>query len=83
MPNPKPSRLAGAFRSNHAATLDPWHLSEELSTPALDATFIQSNTPMARIEAVSAAADFTIDCWFDYKCVRAIPMNGVPGLTRF
>ncbi len=79
----KPSRLAGAFRSNHAASLDPWHLSEELSAPALDATFIQSNTPMARIEAVSSAADFTIDCWFDYKCVRPIPMNGVPGLTRF
>jgi len=79
----KPSRLAGAFRSNHAASLDPWHLSEELSTPALDATFIQSNTPMARVEAVSAAADFTIDCWFDYKCVRPIPMNGVPGLARF
>lgn len=79
----KPSRLAGAMRSNHASTLDPWHLSEDLSTPALDATFIQSNTPMARIEAVSAAADFTIDCWFDYKCVRPIPMNGVPGLARF
>ncbi len=79
----KPSRLAGAFRSNHAATLDPWHLSEELSTPALNAVFIQSNTPMARIEAVSSAADFTIDCWFDYQCVRPIPMNGVPGLTRF
>lgn len=78
----KPSRLAGAFRSNHAATLDPWHLSEELNSPALDDTFIQSNTPMARVEAVSSAADFTLDCYFDYKCVRPIPLNGVPGLTR-
>lgn len=79
----KPSRMAGAMRSTHATSLDAWHLSEELSTPALDSTFIQSNTPMARIEAVSAAADFTIDCWFDYRCVRPIPLNGVPGLTRF
>lgn len=79
----KPSRMAGAMRSSHASSLDPWHLSEELLTPALDSTFIQSNTPMARIEAVSAAADFTIDCWFDYKCVRPIPLNGVPGLARF
>lgn len=79
----KASRMAGAFRSEHAASLDPWHLSEELSSPALDATFIQSNTPMARIEAVSAAADFTIDCWFQYNCVRPIPLNGVPGLLRF
>ncbi len=79
----KPSRMAGPFRSSHSASLDPWHLSEELSTPALNATFIQSNTPMARIEAVAAEADFTIDCWFDYNCVRPIPLNGVPGLTRF
>ena len=79
----KPSRLAGAFRSGHAASLDTWHLSEELNSPALDSTFIQSNTPMARVEAASSAADFTIDCWFDYKCVRPIPLNGVPGLTRF
>ncbi len=79
----KPSRMAGPFRSTHSASLDPWHLSEELSTPALNATFIQSNTPMARIEAVSAEADFTIDCWFQYNCVRPIPLNGVPGLTRF
>ncbi len=79
----KPSRLAGAFRSAHATSLDPWHLSEELSSPALDATFIQSNTPMARVEAVSSAADFTLDCWFDYRCVRPMPLNAVPGLTRF
>ncbi len=79
----KPSRMAGPFRSTHSASLDPWHLSEELSTPALNATFIQSNTPMDRIEAVTAEADFTIDCWFQYNCVRPIPLNGVPGLTRF
>ena len=79
----KPSRMAGAMRSAHASSLDPWHLSEELSSPALDSTFIQSNTPMARVEAASQAASFTVDCWFDYKCVRPIPLNGVPGLTRF
>ncbi len=79
----KASRMAGPFRSSHSASLHPWHLSEELSTPALNATFIQSNTPMARIEAVAAEADFTIDCWFQYNCVRPIPLNGVPGLTRF
>ena len=79
----KPSRIAGAFRSSHSASLDPWHLSEELSSPALDDTFIQSNVPMARVEAVSAAADFTVDCYMSYKCVRPIPLNGVPGLSRF
>jgi hypothetical protein len=79
----KSSRLSGPFRSTHSASLDPWHLSEELSAPALDSTFIQSNTPMSRIVAATQAAQFTLDCWWDYKCVRPIPMNGVPGLTRF
>ncbi len=79
----KPSRLSGPFRSAHSASLDPWHLSEELSSPALNATFIQSNTPMDRVEAVASEADFTIDCYFGYNCVRPIPLNGVPGLTRF
>jgi hypothetical protein len=41
----KPSRISSAFRSTHTGTLDPWHLSEELSSPALDSTFIPSNTP--------------------------------------
>lgn len=79
----KPSRISSVFRSNHSATLDSWHLSEQLSTPALDATFITSNTPMARVEAVSSEPDFIVDCYFDLKCVRPMPMYGTPGLARF
>lgn len=78
----KPSRISGAFRSNAASTLDPWHLSENLSSPALDSTFIVSNTPMARVEAVSAEPDFILDCYFDMTCVRPVPTYGTPGLTR-
>jgi hypothetical protein len=79
----KPSRISSLFRSSHSATLDPWHLSEELSSPALDNTFIQSNTPMARVEAVSSQPDFILDCYFDLNCVRPMPMYATPGIARF
>ena len=79
----KPSRISGKMRSAATGTLDPWHASEELSTPALNATFIQSNTPMARMEAVSSEPDFILDMHFNYKCVRPMPVHGVPGIARF
>lgn len=79
----KPSRISAKFRSVHASTLDPWHLSEELSSPALDSTFIPSNTPMARVEAVSTQPDFILDCYFDLNCVRPMPLYATPGLARF
>lgn len=79
----KPSRISATFRSNHASTLDPWHVSEELSSPALDSTFIPSNTPMARVEAVSSQPDFILDCFFDLKCVRPMPLYSTPGIARF
>ncbi len=78
-----PSRISGIFRSAAAGTLDPWHLSEDLSTPALDSTFIPSNTPMARVEAVSSEPDFILDCYFNLNHVRPMQLFGEPGLARF
>lgn len=78
-----PSRISGKFRSSATGTLDPWHLSEELSSPALDTTFIQSNTPMARVEAVSSEPDFIVDCYFNLNHVRPMQLYGEPGLARF
>ena len=79
----KPSRISGAMRSSAATPLDAWHLCEELSAPALDDTFIVSNTPMARVTAVPSEPDFILDCYFDYKCIRPMPLRGVPGIARF
>ena len=79
----KPSRISGVFRSSAATSLDPWHLSEELSAPALDSTFIQSNTPMARVKAVTSQPDFILDCYFNYRHIRPMPVHGTPGLARF
>ena len=78
-----PSRISGLFRSSATGTLDPWHLSEELSSPALDSTFIPSNTPMARVKAVTTEPDFIVDCYFDINHVRPMAMYGTPGLARF
>lgn len=79
----KNSRIIGKFRSDAAGTLDPWHLSENLSTPALNATFIQSTTPMARVEAVSSEPDFIMDGYFRLSHVRPMQLYGEPGLARF
>lgn len=78
-----PSRISGTFRSSHALSLDPWHLSEELSSPALDSTFIPSNTPMTRVQAVTSQPDFILDCHFGYFHTRPMSIYGEPGLARF
>ena len=78
-----PSRISGLFRSSATGTLDPWHLSEDLSSPALDSTFIVSNTPMSRVEAVPSQPDFILDCYFDMQHVRPMALFGTPGLARF
>lgn len=79
----KPSRISATFRSTHPQSLDPWHLSEELSSPALDSTFIPSNTPMDRIKAVTSQPDFIVDSYINLTHVRPMVLHGEPGLARF
>ncbi len=77
----KPSQVTGAFRSNAAATLDPWHLAQDFaSLPLLNDTFIQDTPPISRIVATPAEPEFLFDSWFNMRCVRPMPMYGVPGL---
>ena len=78
----KPSRLTGLFSPLAAGSLDSWHLSEEFATrPALGDTFIQSNTgaPLDRAIAVPSEPHFILDTYFNLKCVRPMPLYGVPG----
>jgi hypothetical protein len=78
----KPSRLTGLFGVDAASNLDEWHLSEDFtSLPTLGDTFIQSNTgtPLDRAIAVSTEFHFIFDAFFDMKCVRPLPLYGVPG----
>lgn len=77
----KPSRICGSFRSDHTASLDPWHLSQHFANrPTLNSEFITSDTPMQRVKAVANEPDFLFDAYFKYKCARPMPVHGVPGM---
>lgn len=77
----KPSKITGKFRSAAASSLDPWHLSQEFgSRPTFNKTFIESDTPMSRVKAVTTEPDFLFDGYFSMRCVRPMPLYGVPGL---
>ena len=77
----KPSTITGAFRSNAAASLDAWHLSQDFSAlPVLNASFIEDTPPVSRVVATPAEPEFLFDSWFDLRCVRPMPVYGVPGL---
>lgn len=77
----KPSLITGKLRSNDAASLDAWHLSQEFSsTPELNQTFIEETPPMDRVVAVTTEPDFLMDCYFNLQCARPMPLYSVPGL---
>jgi hypothetical protein len=77
----KPSMITGKMRSNDAASLDAWHLSQEFSgLQTLGQTFIEETPPMDRVVAVTTEPDFTMDCYFNLQCARPMPLYSVPGL---
>ena len=76
----KMSVCTGLFRSNATGTLDAWHLAQELSSPSLNATFIQENPPTTRVKATSGDPDFVLDGYINLISVRPMPTYSVPGL---
>lgn len=77
----KPSLITGKFRSVYHTPLDAWHLSQEFEElPTLDPHFIIENPPMDRILATPEEPHFILDAHFSMKCVRPMPMYGVPGM---
>ena len=77
----KPSVITGRFRSNATNPLDAWHLSQQFGTaPVLDKSFIEDNPPIDRVIAVPAEPHFICDAYIKTRCVRPMPMYGVPGL---
>lgn len=83
----RPSRITGLFRSTSVGTIDPWHLSQRFTAlPTLNATFLSSTPPLARVLAAGALADnqqLLYDSVWSVRCTRPMPMYSVPGLTRF
>lgn len=83
----KPSRISSAMRSSHPQPLDMWHFSQDFaSRPSLNSAFIEENPPVDRVLQASAFADqqFLIDCLFEGRYVRAMPVYSIPGVgSRF
>jgi hypothetical protein len=76
----------GKMRPGATGTLAAWHLSEELSGPNItyDATFIQQNTPIDRVVAVTTEPDLLVDIDHNIQAARPMSMYSVPGLgNRF
>ncbi len=77
-----PSLITGKFRSSDPQSLDYWHLSQHFQNrPVLNAEFIQDNPPISRVVAVPSEPHFLLDCYFDVKEARPMPVYGVPGLV--
>ena len=77
----KPSQITGLFRSAASATLDFWHLSQDFENlPVLSDAFIQDDPPIDRVIAVPDEPHFLLDCYFNLRCARPMPLYGVPGL---
>lgn len=81
----KRSYVTGKFRSNATGPLDFWHLSQNLgNTVALNSGFIEENPPIDRVVATPTEPDFKMDCYFETRTVRPMPMYGTPGdIDRF
>ena len=77
----KPSLITGQFRSTYNQPLDVWHLSQKFaSLPTLSDEFIQDHPPISRVVAVPEYPHFLLDVKFNLKCIRPMPMFGIPGM---
>lgn len=77
------SKVTGLLRPGATGTLGIYNLSELFSSqPTLGSTFIQSNTPLDRCIAVPSEPHWIVDCFFDIKHARIMPVFAVPGLHR-
>lgn len=77
----KPSLITGQFRSTYKESLDIWHLSQKFATlPTLSDEFIQDHPPISRVVAVPTYPHFLLDVKFNLKCIRPMPMYGIPGM---
>lgn len=77
----QPSMITGKLRSTYVQSLDIWHLAQKFdSLPKLNSDFIQDKPPIERVVAVTDEPQFIADVWFDYNCVRPMPVRSTPGL---
>lgn len=76
-----PSLVTGALRSDHATSLDVWHLSQDFATlPTLSSDFIEEDPPIDRIIATVDEPQFVMDAYFKVKTARPMPLYCTPGM---
>ncbi|QXP08510.1 MAG: major capsid protein [Arizlama microvirus] len=76
--------ITGLMNSDAANSLDAWHLGQDFaSAPTLGNAFIQSNTPIDRVVAVTDEDTFLLDIQFQQIDARVMPLYSVPGIKRF
>ena len=76
-----PNEICGVMNSVAKGSLDIWHLAQYFtSLPKLNKSFIESATPMARVEAVADESAFLLDINFNCIAARPMPTYSVPGL---
>lgn len=79
----KSSHVTGKFRSEASGSLEAWHLALDFSAePDLNATFIQDTPPLDRVLAVTTEPECLMDCYFNMRHVRPMPVYSIPGLER-
>lgn len=78
----KTSSIHGALRSDASTPLDMYHLAIDFggTAPVLNASYIEDDPPIDRIQAVTSEDDFVMDAYLSYKCVRAMPVMSIPGM---
>lgn len=75
--------ITGKLRSDVAGSLDVFHLAQDFATaPDNDDVFIQYDTPMSRIVAVTTEPHYLMDVYHRLNHVRPMPVYAIPGLTR-
>lgn len=78
----EPNKITGKMRSTYAQSLDIWHLAQKFDTlPVLNDEFIEDNPPVKRVLAVQDEPEFIADVWFNYSCVRPMPVRSTPGMV--
>lgn len=81
-----PNLITGALRSTYGTagapptSLDVWHLAQNFTTlPELGETFVNYDTPIDRVVTVTDEPPFVVDCWFQLRMARVMPLYSTPG----
>lgn len=81
----KPNRVSGEMRPESLKSLASWHLADDYTDPPiLDSEWIQMDKNIVdRVLAVGSnvANQVFCDIFVENKCVRPMPMYGIPGFS--